>query len=103
MFNGCSYSNSNFNIDFDMSIDNLIKDMQELKKTKLYASSFKAIDDCIFLAEYQKKEERKQIIDTYIRAYNSAKKSYFVGVQQMAEQYYKDNYENNNDKNNPRT
>ena len=42
------------------AIDQLIADMQELKKTKLYASSFKAIDDCIFLANYHKKEEEKQ-------------------------------------------
>jgi hypothetical protein len=44
------------------AIDRLIKDMQELKKTKVYASSFKCIDDCLFLAEYYKKEERNQII-----------------------------------------
>jgi hypothetical protein len=44
------------------AIDKLIVDMQELKKTKLYASSFKCIDDCLFLAEYYKKEERNQII-----------------------------------------
>ena len=44
------------------AIDRLIKDMQELKKTKLYASSFKCIDDCLFLAEYYKKKERNQII-----------------------------------------
>lgn len=44
------------------AIYRLIKDMQELKKTKLYASSFKCIDDCLFLAEYYKKEERNQII-----------------------------------------
>jgi hypothetical protein len=45
-----------------MAIDKLIVDIQELKKTKLYASSFKCIDDCLFLAEYYKKEERNQII-----------------------------------------
>ncbi|MFY8170419.1 MAG: hypothetical protein ACOVK2_04810 [Candidatus Fonsibacter sp.] len=44
------------------AIDQLIEDMQELKKTKLYASSFKAIDDCIFLANYHKKTEKEQII-----------------------------------------
>lgn len=44
------------------AINKLIEDMQELKKTKLYASSFKCIDDCLFLAEYYKKEERNQII-----------------------------------------
>jgi len=43
-------------------IDKLIKDMQELKKTKVYVSSFKCINDCLFLAEYYKKEERNQII-----------------------------------------
>jgi hypothetical protein len=42
------------------ALGKLIVDMQELKKTKLYASSFKCIDDCLFLAEYHKKEERKQ-------------------------------------------
>jgi hypothetical protein len=56
--------------------------------------------DCWFKKELKafeqaKEKERKQIIDTYIIAYNSAKKSYYVGVKQMAEQYYKDNYENN--------
>lgn len=47
------------------AIDQLIEDMQELKKTKLYASSFKAIDDCIFLANYHKKTEKQQIIKSY--------------------------------------
>lgn len=45
------------------AIDQLIADMQELKKTKLYASSLKAIDVCIFLANYHKKTEKEQIID----------------------------------------
>ncbi len=40
------------------AINKLIVDMQELKKTKVYASSFKCIDDCLFLAEYYKKEEQ---------------------------------------------
>lgn len=48
------------------AIDRLIKDMQELKKTKLYASSFKCIDDCLFLAEYYKKEELKQLEEEYV-------------------------------------
>lgn len=47
------------------AIDQLIQDMQELKKTKLYASSFKAIDDCIFLAQYHKKNEKQNIVETY--------------------------------------
>jgi hypothetical protein len=44
------------------AINKLIVDILELKKTKVYASSFKCIDDCLFLAEYYKKEERNQII-----------------------------------------
>lgn len=31
-------------------IEELIKEMQDLKKTKLYQESFKAIEDCIHLA-----------------------------------------------------
>lgn len=31
-------------------IKELINEMEALKKTKLYINSFKAIDDCIFLA-----------------------------------------------------
>ena len=42
------------------AIDYLIKDMQELKKTKLYASSFKCIDDCLFLAEYYYNQKFKK-------------------------------------------
>ena len=32
------------------AIRELINDMEALKKTKLYENSFKAIDDCIYLA-----------------------------------------------------
>lgn len=39
-------------------IEQLISEMQELKKTKLYENSFKAIDDCIDLA-YAKLEIEK--------------------------------------------
>ncbi|CAB5217722.1 hypothetical protein UFOVP207_21 [uncultured Caudovirales phage] len=66
-----------------MSVDNLIKDMQELKKTKLYSSSFKAIDDCIFLAEYSKKEQRNQII----RAVNYS----IMNLDKLREQAIKEN------------
>jgi hypothetical protein len=54
------------------AIDKLIVDMQELKKTKVYASSFKAIDDCLFLAEYYKKEESKQLEEEYKKGFNDA-------------------------------
>jgi hypothetical protein len=44
------------------TIEKLIEEFKELKNTKLYAYSFRAIDDCIFLSEYAKKEEKRQII-----------------------------------------
>lgn len=38
-------------------LEELIKDFENLKKTKLYAKSFKAIDDCILLTEAKKLEQ----------------------------------------------
>ncbi len=75
------------------AIDQLIADMQELKKTKLYASSFKAIDDCIFLANYHKKAEKEQIIESYRNGrcdQQSSIKSNFYN--RMAEQYYNETF-----------
>lgn len=43
-------------------IQELIQEMEELKKTKLYKESFKAIDDCIYLALAKLQMEKKQII-----------------------------------------
>jgi hypothetical protein len=64
------------------AINKLIEDMQELKKTKVYASSFKCIDDCLFLAEYHKKEERNQII----RAINYSEIKYDELLKQAIEE-----------------
>lgn len=41
------------------AVEELIKEMQQLKDTKLYQGSFKAIDDCIHLA-YAKLELEKE-------------------------------------------
>lgn len=32
------------------ALEELIEEFEQLKKTKLYAESFKAIDDCIYLS-----------------------------------------------------
>lgn len=66
------------------AIDQLIEDMQELKKTKLYASSFKAIDDCIFLANYHKKTEKQHIIEAFRNGYLCHSKE--------GEQYYNEKF-----------
>lgn len=47
------------------AIQELIQEFNELKKTKLYEKSFKAIDDCIFLALAKLPKEEEQIIDAF--------------------------------------
>ncbi len=45
------------------AIQEIIQEFEQLKKTKLYEKSFKAIDDCIFLALAKLPKEEEQIID----------------------------------------
>lgn len=45
------------------AVEELISEFQELKKTKLYETSFKAIDDCMNLAVAKLELEKQQIID----------------------------------------
>lgn len=45
------------------AIEELIQEFEELKKTKLYKDSFKAIDDCIFLAYNKLPKQKETIID----------------------------------------
>jgi hypothetical protein len=47
------------------AIHELISEMEQLKKTKLYTGSFKAIQDCLFLAYAKLEKEEQQIIDAY--------------------------------------
>lgn len=42
------------------AIRELINEMEALKKTKLYENSFKAIDDCIYLA-YSKISQQENL------------------------------------------
>jgi len=43
------------------ALQELIKEFEELKKTKLYESSFKAIDDCIFLVNFKLQKEKDNL------------------------------------------
>jgi trans-2-enoyl-CoA reductase len=45
------------------AVEELIKEMQQLKDTKLYQGSFKAIDDCIHLAYAKLELEKEQMIE----------------------------------------
>ena len=72
-------------------VDRLIKDMQELKKTKLYASSFKCIDDCLFLAEYYKKEERNQLIDFFLFFRDNGENHIGLTINEFVDLYLKSN------------
>lgn len=47
------------------AVEELIKEIEELKKTLLYQSSFKAVDNCIDLAYCKLEMEKKQIINAY--------------------------------------
>jgi hypothetical protein len=49
------------------SIQTLIQDMETLKKTKLYQGSFKAIDDCIALANFHSSGERLDLIEGHVQ------------------------------------
>jgi hypothetical protein len=78
------------------TIEKLIEEFQELKKTKLYTSSFKSIDDCIFLAEYAKREEKKQIIcgiNYALMHLDELKAQAIKEVTTVGELYYKMKYE----------
>ena len=67
-------------------IDWLIKDMQELNKTK-----FKCIDDCLFLAEYYKKEERNQLIDFFKFFRDNGENYIGLTIEQFVDLYLKSN------------
>ena len=70
----------------------LIKDIQELKKTLLYPSSFKAIDDCIDLCYSKLELEKEQIIDAFWNGDNTDCLSE-QNAKEFAEKYYNETYE----------
>lgn len=43
------------------ALQELITEFEQLKKTKLYVNSFKAIDDCIFLIYSKIKKEKEDL------------------------------------------
>ena len=45
------------------SLKQLINEMQDLKKTKIFNNSLKAIDECIDLAYAKLEIEKEQIVD----------------------------------------
>ena len=65
------------------AIQELISEFQDLKKTKLYEKSFKAIDDCIDLAYSKIETENQQIIDAHVAGHNapsSTIKNFFLTI-----------------------
>ena len=54
------------------AVEELIKEFEQLKKTKLYQKSFKAIDDCIFLANKKLEKEKNDLeYFFYVNDYNT--------------------------------
>jgi hypothetical protein len=67
------------------AIQELIEEMEKLKQTKLYENSFKAIDDCIYLALSRLEMEKEQIVDAYYEG-----KHY--GFKEQGEEYYNETF-----------
>jgi hypothetical protein len=67
------------------AIEQLISEFEELKKTKLYGTSFKGLDDCINLAYAKLELEKQQIID----AVNSQKQ---LGWDEKGQEYYEQTF-----------
>jgi hypothetical protein len=49
------------------AVEQLIKEIQELKKTLLYPSSFKAVDECIDLCYAKLEMEKQQLKEMYLK------------------------------------
>jgi len=67
------------------AIQELITEMEQLKETKLYTGSFKAIEDCLSLAYAKLEKEKIHIVEAWNSAYNGD--SNYVG-----EQYYNETF-----------
>lgn len=64
-------------------LQELIKEMEELKGTKLYPESFKAIDECIYLAWAKLSKEKEEIVEAYDSVCSDERGNILTG-----EQYY---------------
>jgi hypothetical protein len=69
------------------AVQELISEMEQLKETKLYTGSFKAIEDCLSLAYAKLEKEEQQIVDAFI-GYDSDTKDNL----EVAEQYYTETF-----------
>lgn len=68
----------------------LIEDLEQLKKTKLYAESFKAIDDCIYLATANLELEKKEMANIANLAYSChGKNIYYRSGEDFINSYFK--------------
>lgn len=77
------------------AIQELILEFQELKKTKLYQTSFKAIDDCIDLAITKLELEKEQIEDAFCEGADDEYEHHINGdTRKNSEQYYDETYKN---------
>jgi hypothetical protein len=80
------------------AIEQLISEFEELKKTKLYSTSFKGLDDCINLAYAKLELEKQQIIDAREDGYNSTYNSCESGcggnliLESTNEKYYEQTF-----------
>lgn len=73
------------------TVGELIKEFQDLKKTLLYPSSFKAVDECIDLCYAKLEMEKQQIIDAQSYAVSHADMTNNRGYFDC-EQYYNETF-----------
>ena len=73
------------------AVEELIKEFQDLKKTLLYPSSFKAVDECIDLCYAKLEMEKQQIIDAQSYAVSHADMTNNRGYFDC-EQYYNETF-----------
>ena len=66
----------------------LIDEMQDLKKTKIFNNSLKAIDECIDLAYAKLEMEKEQILDAYVEGCRKG----FNSFGEDSEKFYKETY-----------
>ena len=78
------------------AMQELIKEFQDLKKTLLYPSSFKAVDECIDLCYAKLELEKQQIIDACNFGYyeGCAYMSDIKSKYESFEQYYDEKFKN---------
>ena len=72
------------------AIQELIQEFEQLKKIKLYEKSFKAIDDCVFLALNKLEMEKENIIDAHKKGFYSP--PFRKSRRGEAEDYYNKNF-----------